>query len=77
MDRMLLAELAILVHFQTIRVVLLVLVRAVVAAMALRALERDIVAHVSTPCICFSKCHQHNLTHLARCVNDDFECTHK
>jgi hypothetical protein len=42
---MLLAELAILLELQTIRVVLLVLVRTVVAVMALRALERDIVAH--------------------------------
>ena len=49
MDRMLLAELAVLVHLKTIRVVLLVLVRAVVAAMALRALERDVVAHVFPP----------------------------
>ena len=50
MKGMLLAELAVLLHFQAIRVVLLVLVRAVVAAMALRALQRDIVAHaLSTP----------------------------
>ena len=45
MHRMLLAELAVLIELQTIRVVLLVLVGAVVAAMALRALQRDIVAH--------------------------------
>ena len=45
MNRVLLAELAILVHFKPVRVVLLVLVGAVVAAMALRALQRDIVAH--------------------------------
>ena len=50
MNRVLLAELAILVHFKPVRVVLLVLVGAVVAAMALRALQRDIVAHPhSTP----------------------------
>ena len=42
---MFLAELAILIELQTIRVVLLILVGAVVAAMALRALQRDIVAH--------------------------------
>lgn len=46
MERVLLAELAILIELQTIRVVLLVLVGAVVAAMALRALQRDIVAHL-------------------------------
>ena len=47
---MFLAELAILIELQTIRVVLLILVGAVVAAMALRALQRDIVAHPhSTP----------------------------
>ncbi len=45
MQRVLLAELAVLIELQTIRVVLLILVRAVVAAVALRALQRDIVAH--------------------------------
>lgn len=45
MQRVLFAELAVLVELQTIRVVLLVLIRAVVAAVALRALQRDIVAH--------------------------------
>ena len=50
MNRVLLAETAVLIELQTIRVVLLVLVGAVVAAMALRALQRDIVAHPhSTP----------------------------
>ena len=50
MNRVLLAELAVLVHLKPVRVVLLVLVGAVVAAMALRALQRDIVAHPhSTP----------------------------
>jgi hypothetical protein len=44
-NRVFLAELAILIELQTIRIVLLVLVGAVVAAMALRALQRDIVAH--------------------------------
>ena len=43
---MLLAELAVLIELQTIRVVLLVLVGTVVAALALRALQRDIVAHL-------------------------------
>jgi hypothetical protein len=46
MYRVLLAELAVLVELQAIRVVLLVLVGTVVAAMALRALQRDIVAHL-------------------------------
>ena len=43
--RVLAAELAVLAELQTIRIVLLVLVRAIVAAMALRALQRDVVAH--------------------------------
>ena len=43
---MFLAELAVLIELQTIRVVLLVLVGTVVTAMALRALQRDIVAHL-------------------------------
>ena len=46
---MFLAELAVLIELQTIRVVLLVLVGTVVTAMALRALERDVVAHVFPP----------------------------
>lgn len=50
---MLLAELAVLVELQTIRVVLLVLVGAVVAVMANRALKRDIIAHLSTPLTLF------------------------
>ena len=45
-QRVLLAELAVLIELQTIRVVLLVLVGTVVAAMALRALQRYIVAHL-------------------------------
>ena len=45
-QRVFLAELAVLIELQTIRVVLFVLVGAVVAAMALRALQRDIVAHL-------------------------------
>ena len=44
-QRVLLAELAVLVHLKPVRVVLFVLVGTVVAAMALRALQRDIVAH--------------------------------
>ena len=43
--RVLTAELAVLAELQTIRIVLLVLVRAIVAAMALRALKRNVVAH--------------------------------
>jgi hypothetical protein len=45
-DRVLLAELAVLIELQTIRVVLLVLVGTVVAALALRALQGNIVAHL-------------------------------
>ena len=45
MCRVLAAELAVLVELETIRIILLVLVRAIVAAMALRALKRDVVAH--------------------------------
>ena len=52
MRSMLLAELAILVKLQAVRIVLLVLVGAVVTVMALRALQRDIVAHLfNTPCV--------------------------
>ena len=43
--RVLAAELAVLADLQMIRIVLLVLVRAIVAAMALRALKRNVVAH--------------------------------
>ena len=43
---MFLAELAVLIELQTIRVVLLVLVGTVVAALALRALQGNIVAHL-------------------------------
>ena len=43
--RVLAAELAVLAELKTVRVVLLVLVRAIVAAMALRALQRNVVAH--------------------------------
>ena len=43
---MFLAELAVLIELQTIRVVLLILVGTVVTAMALRALQRNIVAHL-------------------------------
>ena len=45
MRRVLAAELAVLAELKTVRVVLLVLVRAIVAAMALRALKRNVVAH--------------------------------
>ena len=45
MRRVLAAELAVLAELKTIRIVLLVLVRAIVAAMALRALKRNVVAH--------------------------------
>ena len=43
--RVLAAELAVLVELETIRIILLVLVRAIVAAMALCALKRNVVAH--------------------------------
>ena len=45
MRRVLAAELAVLAELQTIRIILLVLVRAIVAAMALGALKRNVVAH--------------------------------
>ena len=45
---MLLAELAILRELDTIRIVLLVLVGAVVAVLALRASQRDVSAHADT-----------------------------
>ena len=43
--RVLAAELAVLAELKTVRIVLFVLVRAIVAAMALRALKRNVVAH--------------------------------
>ena len=49
MYRVLPAELTVLIEFQAIRVVFLVLVGTVIAVMALRALQRDIVAHLSHP----------------------------
>lgn len=45
MQRMLPAELTILVELQPIRIVFLVLVRLVIAALALRAGQRNCVAH--------------------------------
>jgi hypothetical protein len=47
MQRMLLAELAILAEFQPVRIVLLILVGLVVAALAFRAGQRNRVSHVS------------------------------
>jgi hypothetical protein len=64
MNRVLLAELAVLVHFKPVRVVLLVLVGAVVAAMALRALQRDIVAHLSPPLTSRIMTLSPNVTHI-------------
>lgn len=49
MSRMLLAEPAVLVEFKTIWIILFVFVGAVVAAVALRAFQRDIVAHLLHP----------------------------
>ena len=43
--RVLAAKLAVLAELETIRIILLVLVRAIVAAMALGALKRNVVAH--------------------------------
>ena len=64
MYRVLLAELAVLVELQAIRVVLLVLVGTVVAAMALRALQRDIVAHLSPPLTSRIMTLSPNVTHI-------------
>lgn len=49
MSRMLLAKPAVLVEFKTIWIILFVFVGAVVAAVALRAFQRDIVAHLLHP----------------------------
>ena len=46
---MLLAESAILVELQTIWIILLVLVRPVVTALAFRTCQRNVVAHLDTP----------------------------
>ena len=45
MRRMLLAELAVLVEFQTIRIVLLVLIGLIVTAFAFRAGQCNRIAH--------------------------------
>ena len=49
MDSVLLAESAILLHFETVRVVLLVLHRVVVSLLAFVASERDLDSHCSAP----------------------------
>ena len=49
MQRMLLAETAILVHLKTIGIILLVLHRVVVSLLALRAGERYSNAHLAAP----------------------------
>ena len=49
MDRMLSAEGAILVHFKTVRVVLLVLHRVVVSLLALIASQSDLHSHLTAP----------------------------
>ena len=59
--RVLAAELAVLAELQTIRIVLLVLVRAIVAAMALGALKRNIVAH------------EYQLSSLVRLGNNSYQ----
>ena len=69
---MLAAELAVLAELQTIRIVLLVLVRAIVAAMALRALKRNVVAHEylsSFVLLVSSETTLTNLSYLENAVN--------
>lgn len=46
--RMLLTETAVLAHFDTIRIVALILHRVVIALLALRAGQRDLHAHTSS-----------------------------
>ena len=46
MQRMLLAELAILIKFKSIRIILFVLVCPIVAALALCAGQRNIITHL-------------------------------
>ena len=68
--RVLAAELAVLAELQTIRIVLLVLVRAIVAAMALRALKRNVVAHeYQLSSISSCKITLTNLSYLENAVN--------
>ena len=70
MRRVLAAELAVLAELQTIRIVLLVLVRAIVAAMALRALKRNVVAHeYQLSSISSCKITLTNLSYLENAVN--------
>ena len=49
MESVLLAELAVLLELDTIRIILLVLVRPVVTALAFRTCQRNVVAHLDTP----------------------------
>mgnify|MGYP003527864719 CR=1 FL=1 len=48
MSRMLLAETAVLAHFDTVRIVALILHRVVIALLALRAGQRDLHANTSS-----------------------------
>ena len=48
MNRVLLAETAVLAHFDTVRIVALILHRVVIALLALRAGQRDLHAHTSS-----------------------------
>ena len=68
--RVLAAELAVLAELKTVRVVFLVLVRAIVAAMALRALKRNVVAHeYQLSSISSCKITLTNLSYLENAVN--------
>ena len=68
--RVLAAELAVLVVLETIRIILLILVRAIVAAMALGALKRNVVAHeYQLSSISSCKITLTNLSYLENTVN--------
>lgn len=48
MNRVLLAETAVFAHFDTVRIIALILHRVVIALLALRAGQRDLHAHTSS-----------------------------
>jgi hypothetical protein len=52
---MLFAELAVLVHFDPVRVILFVLLCVVIALFALRAGECDLNSHIGTSCYAYEK----------------------
>ena len=64
MKRMLLAELAILVEFQSVRIILLVLIGLIIAVLALSAGQCYCVAHSMHSLLHKNKCRRQNVTNI-------------